>query len=356
VPTLSLSRPFLSLVAWCLLAFGAGTVFGFEQAANPVLPNFDRRDPSGPRGLGAQGQPVEKLKQRVRGLEVEFDRVTGAPKWVRSREEFLSGAKGQGRAISAQVAQGFAVDDPHRAIKAFLKEHSELFGHGPEVLERARLRRDFKTEHNGLHTAVWEQEYEGIPVFEGLLISNTTAEGELASVSSQFVPDLDAAANQGLAAWRALKEKPKISAKGALVKAAQNLGVELAEDDVVLEEQKPRHYAKIHAAAGRRAALLRGALVQMCWVPFSRTTMRLAWEVYLTRTGTGEQYRLLVDAETGEVIARHLRSFNLSEATYRVFTTASPAPMRPGPSTPTTDQAPVVERSLITIAALSTNA
>jgi hypothetical protein len=36
---------------------------------------------------------------------------------------------------------------------------------------------------------VWEQQVDGIPVFEGVFMAHTTKRGELVSLASQFVPE-----------------------------------------------------------------------------------------------------------------------------------------------------------------------
>src|SRR5204863_2045096 len=46
----------------------------------------------------------------------------------------------------------------------------------------------------------------------------------------------------------------------------------------------------------------------------------------------------------------------ISDASYRVFTSDSPSPFSPGNATPVATQPPLVPRTLVTIAALNTNA
>ena len=202
----------------------SGRAFGPSAAAS--LPDLDRRV----EGLqtsnavsGDQQTAVEQLRVRLPSVRVDFDPVTGGPKMISAGDKFLSGTNGQGRAISAAVAAGFA-GDPHRATKAFLREHSRLFGYGPQVLNQARVKREFVTPGNGMKTVVWEQQVNGIPVFEAVLVSHTTARGELVNLSSQFVPEPENAADQGASNRVALVAAPDISARRATTIAAQNIG------------------------------------------------------------------------------------------------------------------------------------
>ena len=80
-----------------------------------------------------------------------------------STRAFLSGTNGLGGAIPAAAASKFAANDPQRATKGVLHEYKALFRHGPEVLDKARVKQQFVTPHNGLRTVVWQQEVDGIP-------------------------------------------------------------------------------------------------------------------------------------------------------------------------------------------------
>ncbi len=327
------------LAAGLMLGAGPLTVFGYQEPASPPLPDFDKRRDL----LQAEAAPkaareaaAAKLKERVRNARVHFDRLSGSPKWIVSLDDFLSGPNGPG-------------GDPNDAVKAFVKEHRDLFGHGPEALEAARIKRSWHDSKSGLRTTVWEQELDGVPVFESVFVAHTGRGGELAAVSSQFVPSLLAAADKGNPNWRAASKAPKISARRAVVESGKNLGVALREEEIE-EEPGPDPRAK-HFKGAR---LKGGSRAQLWWVPLNEDAMRLAWEVHLTRQPEGDLYRIFIDCETGDVLVRHCRTFYLEDASYRVFTTASPAPMSPGPPIPSTNQPPPASRSLVTLPAVST--
>src|SRR5712675_3243713 len=106
------------------------------------------------------------------GLELVFHPITRGPKIILNRDGFLSGPDGSG--VSGASLAGIPANDPNRVIKGFLREHGKLFGHGPEALEQARLKREFVTAQNGLRTMVWEQQVDEVPVFDAVLIAHTT--------------------------------------------------------------------------------------------------------------------------------------------------------------------------------------
>ena len=328
-----------------LLAVLLSTVAFRPPPATP-FPDFDRR-----QGAAADKirQPaVDSLRALLPDAKVEFDPVTQAAAHVTAKRGFLSGPDGKGRGIGDAAFNAFPKNDPHRATKSFLRQHRELFSHGPEAVERAKVKRDFVTPHNGLRSVVWEQTLDDIPVFEGVLIAHTTAKGELVSVSSHFVSD---------AARATFLARPNrgavLTALQAVERAAANLEVRItAVDSVLLDpptgvEQK--HRFNIRQLVGETWA-------ELVWLPIDKDELRLCWSIVLKIRSRGETFRVLVDANSGEVLLRRCLTAYASNSTFRVFTSDSPSPFSPGNPTPLTNQPPLTTRVLRTLAALDTNA
>jgi hypothetical protein len=346
-----------TLVLSGLLLFVADAGFAFLPPANPPMPNLDKRQKRAPQPtalLTDQAAAVAELRAQVPSLKVDFEPVTSSPKSISAVQGFLSGQGGQGKGISAGRLAGFAADDPYRVTKAFLKDHSRLFGFGPEALDQARISREFVTAHNGLRTVVWEQQVDSIPVFEALLISHTTSKSELVNLCSQFVPDPAAAAKTGGPNRAALLAAPVIKAPQAVTLAGQNVGVDLKADGVTAASELVTGPGQRQKFTG--PGLKGDAEVKLIWLPMDKDTLRLCWDVILTSRARGELFRVLVDAQTGEPLLRRCLTDYLSDASYRVFTSDSPSPFSPGHATPLTTQPPLVARTLVTLPALDTNA
>ena len=331
-----------------------GNAFAILPPGRPELPNFDKR--SGGAAAVAAGErraPMAQLSAQIHGARIDFDEVVGTPKWIASTESYLSGPGGNGKGISAGMRARFPANDPYRTLKAFLAEHSALFGHGPEVLETARIKREFVTPHNGLKTVVWEQQLDGIDVFEALLISHTSTNDELVGVSSRFIPAPAPAANKGAPNRAALVLNPTVSAIQAVTLAARELGQSLSEAEVsstsAPDGAEKRQFFRAQGLNGETEA-------RLVWLPMDDSSMRLCWEIILTSHERGEMFKILIDAENGEALVRHCLTDYLSDATYRVYTSDSPSPFSPGNSTPVSTQPPLVSRSLVTLSALDTNA
>src|ERR1035437_10176198 len=131
----------LSFLSVCFL-FCANLAPAFMPPANPPLPNFDKRVAAAASQVVSQEQrrAVEQLQARQPRTQVEFDPITGGPKSIWSGSTFLTGSNGVGATVSAATASRFAANDPDRATKAFLLEYKDLFRHGPEALDQARVK------------------------------------------------------------------------------------------------------------------------------------------------------------------------------------------------------------------------
>lgn len=333
----------------------------------PQLPDFDLRtqakSSSTAPATADRASAIAKLASRVPDARIDFDNITGSPTWIRSEHGFLNRTNGGG-AFTAQALARFPASDPYRATRAFLDDHAGLFGHGSAALDTAHVKREFITRHNGLHTVVWEQQVDGIPVFEALLVSHTTSRGELVSISSHFMPTPDQAAGAATLG-QPPRSRPALTAAQALVDAAQSIGETLGAGDVSTRSAANGPDQQQSFAAG---ALKGDATAHLVWLPMDRNSLRLCWEVILMSRARGEMFRVLIDARTGEALLRRSLTENISPVTYRVFTAASPAPFTAGfptnsgsptimgLATPMTNQPEAVPPSLVVTGALNTNA
>ncbi|MEI7729315.1 MAG: M36 family metallopeptidase [Verrucomicrobiota bacterium] len=325
------------------------------------MANFDKRVIPAAQAAAAalpatQAASLVKLGGVVPGLKVDFAPITGSPKVISAAQGFLTGPNGQGQAISPESLTSFAANDPHRVLKAFLMEHRQLFGHGPEALDQARVLRDYTDVHNGLHTVVWEQQVDGIPIFEGVLKSHTTKNGELVNVASQFVAAPAAAADLGTPQRAMVILAPPVTARQAVVSAVSTIGETLVEAQLTVDPANPAVTGAEQRQVFTAPGLKGQTVVQLRWVPMDKNHLQLCWDVIFMSRARGEMFRVLVSVQTGEALVRRCLTAYLTDATYNVFTSDSPSPLSPGYPTPVTNQPPLVSRTLVTLPALDTNA
>ncbi len=294
---------------------------------------------------------MSRLKGQLPDVAVDYDAISGSPKFIRR-------PAGLGRALKKSVVRragpANAPQDPSAPVREFLDEYAPLFGYGSARLAGARLDRSYFTPHNGMRSAVWEQSFEGIPIFEAVLQGHVDAQNSLVNVSSTFLSDPARAAGAGSPDWRNILAQPPISAPRAIQLAAENLRetVDLGDIHSLPDlPDPPGPWRRFQAPP------LPGiALARRVWLPLQPSVMTLAWEVELTRPAPNERYQCVVDATSGEVILRRCRTFYFSPATYEVYTSDSPSPLTPGYDVPVTNQPPRVARSVLSLAALSPKA
>src|SRR5690349_7976305 len=103
--------------ALLLLMLSATGASAFTTPARERLTDIDQR-PAGvisrhtnvsPSQLLAAGAMHKLLPE----AQIEFDRITGAPKYIAAGPGFLTGQNGQGGAVPATALASIAADDPY---------------------------------------------------------------------------------------------------------------------------------------------------------------------------------------------------------------------------------------------------
>jgi uncharacterized repeat protein (TIGR01451 family) len=346
-----MKTPFSSAAATGVLiaALASSAHAQLRPTTHAPKPDYDKRAPAQQTDPAAQKALVD-LKSQLSSAAVDFDGLLGTPKFARSQDGFLTGPNGEGRAVSAKSLQAISASDPDRGVKAFLNEHSSLYGHGAEALVAAKITRTSITPHNGLRTVVWQQQLDGIPVFESVLIGNTTKRGELVSLSSQFLPNLSAIADAGTPARATVQGAPPISATDAILRAAADLGETWDAAKVTATGQTAGDGYSVFTTP-------RKAWARMVWLPLDRNRLRLGWEVMIDSHGAvPHRYTVLIDAQDGQSWLRRSLTHYISDATYNVYTSDSPSPFSPGWPTPNAAQPPLTNRVLVVTNALDVNA
>lgn len=304
-----------SIFALCLL-----TTFPvcLEARAQGPLANFEKRWLA-PKAEADETQllAVERLKRAAEGeIRVEFDPVLGIPSAIYAR--------------SGSLREPAPLGDPEAAVKGFLDANRDLYGFGGEILQSARLRENVASaDPHGFHTIRWQQELDGIAVFHGLMTGILTRQGKLINFCSLFVPNVEAASGMNAEQRSAIYGQPAVPVKEALILAADNLGDRLTLDEIVVTVGNPAQPAPTFRL---RSPDLKGeASATLVWLPTSRVNIRLCWKVVLMNNADADLFSLLVDAETGEIQARHSRTshFQIQPVSYRVYTGESPTPFLP---------------------------
>jgi hypothetical protein len=247
-------------------------------ASTPSLPNFDKRakqNQAERKLTPPQAEALEKLRARIPELRLELHPafkhaetfVFACRRSCRAKREERNGAIQQGRAPRRA--------DAHGPTRDFLDEHAALFGYGSAALDRARLKREAVTPHNGLRTSVWEQRVDDIAVYEGVFVSHQSAGGALVSLSSQFVTEPERAADVGTPNRAAVQQAPPLGARQAVALATEALEEPVGVDDIeslqgLPEDAEQRQRFKAGTLPGEARA-------RLVWLPLGPYQLRLCW-------------------------------------------------------------------------------
>lgn len=338
-----------------------GTLTAQEHTARDTLPNFDRRAPARepkdePRktSIAATNQtmPAPTPLDRIKGAQIDRPSTAGAPIFIRSTHQFLTGPDGSSGAVDAASVNATHASDPHRVIKAFVNSNSVVFGFNSEILNAAEIKRNYVTPHNRMRTVVWEQRFKSLQVFGATFKAHLSERNELINVASSLLANPEQDANQGSNAQATNIAAPTISAKAAVVIAAANIEVTLAETDLAATDTPTGIEHNQHF----RAPLLNYIQARILWLPMDSAALRLCWEIILTGKAQGRMFRVIVDAENGDVLVRHCLTNDIRPASYNVFTSDSPSPFSPGLAAPASTQPALVARTLVSLSALNTTA
>jgi len=341
-----------------LVAFGANGKPLHRAAAQMGqrgFPNFDIRLTEGEKGVAtpevaaaihaartpahqlARDNAIARLNGEVPGVRIGFDQFTGTAASVLSTEQFLTG---QSPPLHVPTAIQAAGD--------FVARYTDLFDIAAAELDAARLTRNAFTEHNGVQSLTFQQQFHHIDIHGAVLTANVMRDGRLVNIGSTFVPR---PANDFV------MPETRLTAQDALRAAAANVGIPLSSTGTATSAA-PSDDAE--AVAANRSTIWRGipelgtsdrVVTTPVYFPRTRTDVRPAWSVVVPTHGVGNTYDIIVDANDGTILERTNRLVwdTTQPATYRVFTNDSPAPMSPGTPTPSALQAPFVQQQLVTV-------
>jgi len=271
-----------------------------------------------------------KLVRRSPGLAIDLNAALATPDFVRSTQSFLT------QAVVGPI-------DARAIVKQYITDHADLFGVTPAQLDAARMARDATTAHNGVRTLWWQQQINGVDVLGSDLRVNILPDGRIVSIGSRMLPEtaLNTAANK----------QSLITRSQAVKLAATNIGVDLAGDLNVVEKGATAAQRMVFA---KTPQLSRNTTTDLVYFPVAFDDVRPAHRVTIGAVGDSNVYEIIVDATTGDILQRSNNTWYAgpSAGTYRVWTNDSPAPMSPGPDTPTGVQAPIVPRDLVTLDSL----
>jgi Zn-dependent metalloprotease/subtilisin-like proprotein convertase family protein len=227
--------------------------------------------------LGAAAQPVDAGaagSTTVAQTSAEQALVKQSSGVVHMQADVTTGGKGmvrvdRGGDLMPNVAAPFT---PAAKADAFLKEHGSVFG-----IKSARselVRTDSRVDQLGHSRISYQQKYQGVPVFGGVLRGHVDAQGRLTAINGTFVQELN------------LSVVPKIAASAAQATAVR-----------AVEAQQPSVFKAVELTAKPatrmvyRTNLTRGTPGEN----------HLVYEVEVTNGASIREF-VYVDAHNGKIV------------------------------------------------------
>lgn len=218
--------------------------------------------------------------------------------------------------------------------RQFLQDNRELLQLTDKDMSQLNVVRDYTSQHNGARHLAYQQEHQGLMVFGAEARFAMLHDGSIVSVNNELVPNLAATINT---------LSPQLTARQALARAANNLGLDL-DDSVAFISQE--HDATQTASFSGGHLFIDSPSAKLMLFPLSESQTRLVWQVRLVDKRNQNHYALIVDAVKGTVLMRHSLTWYFqspTSASFRVFTGNNPQPNLPFVST----NPPFVDRQFI---------
>jgi extracellular elastinolytic metalloproteinase len=251
-----------------------------QRAADAFPPDFDLRTAPASAPLeAARAAAAEAFAEAFgRDVEIHWGDLSTRPLLVHRPGGVL------GVAVGA---------DGVEAARRFLARGAAAFGLSAEEIDALDPAKVYDTAATGWTHVQFLQRIGGIAVHRGHVRVNLDAGGGVMNVAGEYFP--------GLAVNAAA---PAVSAESALYTAATGIGLSGAIPETVSREAAGERRT-VFAAGGE---YLEPTEVRLLYLPDAEGRATLTWEVVVWEdvTGYDNQYRVLVDALTGEALFRRL--------------------------------------------------
>lgn len=276
----------------------------------------------------AREERLEELRQRIPQLRYDESSMFGLPHFLRST-------------VAPLTEQPSGNWNAFGVVSEFLQENAAVFQLDELALEDSRVTRSYTSKRAGTLHWTLQQRHLGYDVFGAELRANFLRTGALLNIGSDYLPTPEEGFKTS-----AFRLDPRAALEAALASIGESLpksAPELAEGTAW-----PRLVHWQHDDWERPLQLER------ILFPLTRTELRAAYHVHLGGLGGLNNYRVVLDAETGGTLWRLNEVYHYGgteDATFRVYTTDSPNPLSPGLDTVGTFAPSEVSRQLLVVPA-----
>ncbi|OQK16702.1 hypothetical protein AU255_01995 [Methyloprofundus sedimenti] len=274
----------IGIILFALLAlfFSGVSLGGVRDDTNDrhKLRNFDHRirhNAGFERKPGPEQVNVQKRLQRMYPeLKVRFDKWTGVARTVINPSGHLS-----------EVGA-----DPVGSVQSFLSDNHPLFGLTLDDFSGYQVRNQVFSKFTGATHIYLQQNFEGIPVFNGQFNVSIDRNQRIMIANNDFVSNLRGAVNT---IW------PRINVRNAIRLAAFNLGVDAPG---AIKIQRAKNSQNQLVRANYPTLSQQEITAQLKLLPIRDRETRLVWNIVTYGPDDTDLYEFNIDAVTGEVWTR----------------------------------------------------
>jgi extracellular elastinolytic metalloproteinase len=178
------------------------------------------------------------------------------------------------------------------AIK-YLRQNAHLLGLTGADLNDLTVTDLYTSEHNGVTHIYMRQRFKGIEVANGNLSINIASDGSVINVGHSFLSNLTAAVN---------RQVPGRSARQSVAAGVEHLGLSLGQELRILRQTGGPAQEVLFSDGGISQEPIPARLV---YQPVGPNQVQLAWQIDIYEL-TGEHWwSMVVDAESGVVLAQN---------------------------------------------------
>ncbi|MBI4851103.1 MAG: M36 family metallopeptidase [Acidobacteria bacterium] len=305
----------------------------FEQSTLPIsknYSNFDIRSAIYLNDVNIKGQDLSSLvKGNRENLQIRWRNNQRLPHLIFSHTQGLTPP---------------SLDLPEKIIKKFLADNPIIFDLNLEQ-DSLKLVNTYQTKHNGMQNIVFQQQYQGLPIFGAQLRAVLKSDGQLMWLNNELIDSFNLANNTmdlSLSAQEAINFASQDVRLNPSVMFSKN-----SEPKLVLFPMAKEHEARtLKIPCSKQALLEESSDCGQRSISSGLYELRPAWQISISDSQTAKSYLILVDAKKGTILFRANLTwyFDQKAASYKVFTSNTPQPNLPFVST----NPPFVERQLIT--------
>jgi extracellular elastinolytic metalloproteinase len=248
---------------------------------------------------------VSKMAREVPDLALTIDNASGAVRSLSSHTGYLSKQK------TGQDAVPVVMD--------FLNSNTAILGMNAKDLSSLEVTDRVYSRLTGTTHIFMRQVHEGLPVYNSQMQANLDRRQKILSLHNSAMANLAVAANT---------KNPRINLSGAVVKAAQHLGIALSNQPKILNAASGVQQITSVDPGGISLEPIQGKLM---WLPIRKGMMRLVWNFQIHTLDQDHVYDFTIDAVSGKVWTRFDQ---VASDQYRVYARPAESPNHVKPLPP----------------------